>query len=94
MCQYFMKLLQVNYLLILLSVSSPIRANSYVKQYLNTAQNYWNQKLYGGACGSVKIARMSANNSSMYGSSTSPTLLSELEKWEKKCNKLYTTGNI
>ena len=88
-----MKFLQVNFLLILLSVSSPIRANSYVKQYLDTAQNYWNQKLYGGACGSVKVARMSADNSSMYGS-TSPTLVSELEKWEKKCNKLYTTGNI
>ena len=88
-----MKFLQVNFLLILLSLSSPIRANSYVKQYLDTAQNYWNQKLYGGACGSVKVARMSADYSSMYGS-TSPTLVSELEKWEKKCNKLYTTGNI
>ena len=88
-----MKFLQVNFLLILLSVSSPIRANSYVKQYLDTAQNYWNQKLYGGACGSVKIARMSADNSNMYGP-TSPTLVSELEKWEKKCNKFYTTGNI
>ena len=88
-----MKFLQVNFLLILLSLSSPIRANSYVKQYLDTAQNYWNQKLYGGACGSVKIARMSGDNSSMYGT-TSPILVSELEKWEKKCNKLYTTGNI